>query len=196
MNAETPDGRDDIADVVPFDPAAHGPRHRRTKEKDIGAKSGRIADLSRGTVSRRLGQLIGTDDAVPDAVLDAAKGSFRLGFVDDQLAPLIYDSLIDQERLLDVRGGADTSRQLTFACEEVLLEVEVGINGQEQSLTCQLVPPQPASLDVRHREGSISLGEDEYGTFHLRAIPRGPLSLRCALARRPTVAVSTSWITI
>jgi hypothetical protein len=143
------------------------------------------ADLARQAMFRRLAQL-------------TRKGSVTgaIRSVDDELAVLVYDSATAPEPLAGVRGGAQLggTRQLTFQGSDLLIEVELYGSGRE--MTCQLVPPQPASLEVRHQGGTIDLGTDDCGTFHLRELPGSTISLRClprSLEGRPT---ATSWISV
>jgi hypothetical protein len=94
-----------------------------------------------------------------------------------------------------VRAGGAAGRQLTFEALRLVLEVEV-TDGRSRSLTCQVVPPQSASLELRHRAGCIQLGRDDYGTFHLAALPEGPISLRCIPDHEELGPVATSWVTL
>lgn len=157
---------------------------------DIAASD--IADLGREAMFRRLQDVMATDDSVPNDVVTSAKASFTLRAVDDDLALLVYDSLLDDELLSSVRSRMRGSRQVTFKSSHVVMEVEV-TEGPKRSLTCQVVPPRRSSLQVRHRGGTIDLGEDSYGTFHLGVLPAGPVSLRC-ISEDERRSSSTSWV--
>ncbi len=117
------------------------------------------------------------------------------GSVDDELAVLVYDSAAEPEPLAGIRGEvAASARQLTFASPGLVIEVQLENPGRE--LTCQVVPPQPASMEVRHRAGSLDLGIDDFGTFHLEGLPQGAISLRCVPLSGGVEPTSTSWISV
>lgn len=118
-----------------------------------------------------------------------------LGSVDDDLAVLVYDSASEPTATASVRGEETIAspRQLTFEAESFTLEVQ--LEGPSRELMCQVVPPQPASLEIRHRSGCRPLGRDEFGTFFAGALPDGPLSLRCVpLGDSPPA--TTSWFSL
>jgi hypothetical protein len=141
------------------------------------------ADLAREAMFRRFGQL-------------ARNGSeTHLRSIDDELAVLVYDSATELEPLVGVRGHfADATRQLTFQGPELVIEVQLAGRGRE--LTCQVVPPQPVSLEVRHGTGTVPLGTDDFGTFHVPELPSGAVSLRCVPLTGEAGPTSTSWITV
>jgi hypothetical protein len=143
------------------------------------------ADLARQAMFRRLDQLTGRA---------AASGGMRS--VDDELAVLVYDSSTEPEPLAGVRGGAQPGgpRQLTFQAADLLIEVELDVSGRE--MTCQVVPPQPASLEVRHVGGTLELGVDEFGTFYVPELPGSPISLWCMPLTAEGEPTVTSWITV
>jgi hypothetical protein len=143
------------------------------------------ADLTRQAMIRRFSQL---------SRRGSASGPLRS--VDDRLAVLVYDSASTPEPLTGVRGGAEAAgtRQLTFQGSDLLMELEVDGLGRE--MTCQVVPPQPVSLEVRHQGGTIELGADDFGTFHVPELPAGPLCLRCVPLTADAEPMATSWITV
>jgi hypothetical protein len=143
------------------------------------------ADLTRRAMFRRLGHLT-RRGSVP--------GTLRS--VDDELAVLVYDSATAREPLAGVRGGAQLggNRQLTFQGSDLFIEVDLDGSGRE--MTCQVVPTQPVSLEVRHQGGILKLGTDDFGTFHVRELPGGPISLRCVPLKADAGPTATSWITV
>jgi hypothetical protein len=139
----------------------------------------------------RLAGVVATHDTVPPDVVEAAKASFWWRSVEDELADLVYDSSLDSDLLVGVRGGS--GRQLTFATDEVAIEVEVDAPPGSR-MVGQLVPPQPAEIEIRHLDGSIFLAADELGRFSSASVPEGPMSLRC---KRPTGSpLATDWVTL
>ncbi len=177
-----------LADVVSFAERASTRQRQQVvadgaqrppADEDIVAEP---ADLAREAMIRRFGQL------------GYAGPTERFRSVDDVLAVLVYDSAIEPEPLVGIRGDASGStRQLTF--ESPALTIEVQLEGSARELTCQVVPPQPASLEVRHEGGTLGLMSDEYGTFFAPSLPAGAVSLRCTPLSGDTEPVVTSWFT-
>ncbi|MGH9296744.1 MAG: hypothetical protein ACRDZP_02060, partial [Acidimicrobiales bacterium] len=147
-------------------------------------------------------------DPAPPSVASRAAEAYSWRSIDDELALLVYDSLLDPSVSENVRSapysfdsgarsipGAQglSSRQLTFQAPELILEVEVS-GSSPRELMCQVVPPQPATLEIRHRNGTVELAPDRYGTFHLCPLPRGPVCLRCQPIADEPGPVATSWI--
>jgi hypothetical protein len=143
-----------------------------------------------------LGRLraLGADPEPGDEAILAdrfANGDLRS--IDDEPARLVYDSLLDTELHASVRAASPGLRQLTFEARDLSLELEVSSAGQ---LMGQVVPPQAAIVEVRHRAGTASVDTDDLGFFHLARLPAGPVSLRCQPTARALQAVATSWITL
>lgn len=126
-------------------------------------------------------------DPVPDDVLATARASFTWRTVDAELAALAYDSA--NEELAGIRGEAG-ERQLTFRAPG--LEIEVLIGGEDRRLTGQLVPPHPATLELRAGEETIEAAAGADGVFSFVGVPTGPVSLRCVLAGGAGT-VETAW---
>jgi hypothetical protein len=152
-----------------------------------------VANAAREATFSRLHALVLERDPVPEYVLAAARSSYELRSVDDELAGLVYDSMIDDELLAGVRSGRSTVRQLTFAARDIVLEMEVS---ETRRLVGQVVPPQAAVVELRHRGGTTPVMTDELGCFHVPAIPDGPVSFRCRPARADADSIATSWITL
>ena len=157
------------------------------------------AEAAREAAFRRLNALIvesGPDvgDGLVGDGLDSARSSFELRSVDDEQATLVYDSTIDDRLLEGVRSSGRSVRQLSFAARDVVLEIEVSEGARH--LVGQVVPPQPAIMEIRHRRGCTHVATDELGCFHLPALPEGPVSLRCSPGRPGANSVATSWIAL
>ncbi len=155
----------------------------------------RPTSLIREATFRRLAELVRERDPVPEAVVGAAQAAFSWRSVDDELARLVYDSERDVALLAAVRAGGAVARQLTFESPDLVLEVEV-TDSPRRALTCQVVPPQPVGMELRHRDGVLDLGSDEFGTFHLEVLPEGPVSLRCLPVNEAVCSAATSWVTL
>jgi hypothetical protein len=181
-----------LADVVSFSERARALRGETAAEgaggaatSDDGGRStaAEPADLAREAIFRRFGQLV---DGGPEAAIRS---------VDDELAVLVYDSATDPEPVAGIRGDATgTTRQLTFRGPRLALEVQ--LEGATRELTCQVVPPQPVALEVRHAAGTLQLGVDDFGTFHASRLPEGAVSLRCVPLTGDAGPTATSWITV
>ena len=109
----------------------------------------------------------------------------------DELAVLVYDSACD-DSLAGSTGSA--GRHFTFQARDLTLEARA-VGTLMLALTCQVVPPQAAALEVRHRRGSTELARDDYGVFHLSSLPAGMVSLR-VFAEEGSRSIATSPITI
>jgi hypothetical protein len=132
-------------------------------------------------------------DPPPAPVLEAARASLTWRTVDEELAALQFDSAVDQA-LTTVRGD-EGPRLLTFAVPGLNIEVEVSPIGPRRQLVGQLVPAQPARIDVRHPGGVTTVQADQLGRFGVEAVSAGPVSLRCHLATEPpSPPVVTEWI--
>jgi hypothetical protein len=151
------------------------------------------AEAAREATFRRLHSLVIEKDPGPADVLSSARSGLKLRSVDDELAALVYDSMTDDDLFVGVRSGTRTVRQLSFEAGELVLEMEVT---GDRYLVGQVVPPQVAVVELRHRGGTTNVETDELGCFHFRGVPEGPVSFRCCPARPAAPPVATSWITL
>ena len=129
-------------------------------------------------------------DPVPDAVVDAAKGSLTWLTVDAELAALAADSDLSST---GVRSSGN-SRVLTFECSTGVVVVEItSYDGQRRIVGHA---DRPAQLVIRHRSGAIDLETDEHGRFRAEGVEAGPVSLRCAFLDSPQTPIVTSWVLV
>src|SRR2546423_120672 len=132
-------------------------------------------------------------DAVPEPVVAAARASLTWRTIDAELAELAYDSLLDDAALAGTRAGGDTGpRLLTFEAADMSVEVEVTEVGARRKLVGQLVPPAPATVEVRHPGGTSTVAADGLGRFSVDAVDAGPVSLRITV----TGPVTTAWVVL
>jgi hypothetical protein len=132
-------------------------------------------------------------DPPPASVLEAARASLTWRTIDAELAALEFDSAVDVAATA-VRSG-EGPRLLTFSAPGLSIEVEVSPIGPRRQLVGQLVPAQPARIDVRHAGGVTTVKADQLGRFGVDAVSAGPVSLRCHLGDVPSgVPVVTEWI--
>lgn len=130
-------------------------------------------------------------DPVPTAVIDAAKASYTWRTVDAELAELVFDSAF--EELAGVRGGEETTRQVTFRAPGVEIEVAVLSEGARRIIG-QLVPPQPAEIELRYGSDARTVQSDHLGRFTFHDVPVGPISLRCTFGDDESQVVQTDWM--
>jgi hypothetical protein len=132
-------------------------------------------------------------DPPPESVLEAARASLTWRTIDAELAALEFDSAVDLAATA-VRSG-EGPRLLTFAAPGLNIEVQVSPIGPRRQLVGQLVPAQPARIDVRHPGGVTTVQADQLGRFGADGISAGPVSLRCHLGDSPSsLPVVTEWI--
>ncbi|GAA5052440.1 hypothetical protein [Streptomyces similanensis] len=124
-------------------------------------------------------------DPVPAHLRQLAVEAYALHDLDARVAELTFDSLLDA---LPVRGALDVPRMLTFQAGELTVDVEVTGDG----LLGQVLPPQPAAVEVLHgpRPGA-RLVADDLGRFAGDAPPTGPFALRL---RTGAEVVVTEWL--
>jgi hypothetical protein len=135
-----------------------------------------------------LGRAIDAADPVPAAVTEFAKAGFSLRTLDAELAELVFDSAT--EELVGVRSEGET-RQVTFRAPGVEIEVAVVAEGTRR-IVGQLVPPQSATIELRHGTERQVTQSDTLGRFTFYDVPAGPVSLRCDLGGDQSV--QTDWL--
>ncbi len=135
-------------------------------------------------------------DPVPLDAVAAARSSFAWRTLDSELAALRYDSLVDDQALVGIRSAEPPPRLLTFEAPALTVEVEAAPNGSHRRLIGQLVPPQPARIDVRHPAGTIPVEADDLGRFAVDDVPPGPVSLYVEGLGDNAVAVTTDWFLV
>ncbi|MQA01468.1 MAG: hypothetical protein GEV07_01645 [Streptosporangiales bacterium] len=144
-------------------------------------------------VLARLGSAFDAVDPVPLAAYEAAVAGLALRDVDAELAELAADSVLADS---GVRTRPATGpRLLTFTAGELSIEVEVADDGARRRLLGQLVPPQPAEIDVHWDGGASTVTTDQLGRFSVVSVPAGLVSMVCQLTD-PARRVATSWVSI
>ena len=137
---------------------------------------------------RQLGAALEAADPVPPEVLAAAKASFTWRTVDAELAALVFDSAGDE--LVGVRR-AGVARQITFRGSGVEIEVQM-VAKPARRLIGQLVPPQPAIIELHHATGPRTAQADSLGRFSFDDVPGGFVKLTCRLQGQDA-PVHTEW---
>ena len=93
-----------------------------------------------------LAELLRGRNEPPPEVLHAAREAFIWRTVDAEIAALTYDSLLD-DAPAGVRAAAQP-RILTFEADGLTIEVELDATPSGRRLLGQVVPPQPATLEL------------------------------------------------
>ena len=134
-------------------------------------------------------------DAVPSAVLAAAKASLTWRTIDTELADLAFDSSVDESPVL-VRGPESDEQLLTFETEELAVDLQVTKRGDGRRLVGQLAPAGVAEIEVRTSSGVVAtITSDELGRVPAVDVPAGSVSLRIQRAGE-TSAIVTDWVTV
>jgi hypothetical protein len=95
------------------------------------------------------------------------------------------------------KPGSPEWRELSFRASGLTIELEITGAGQERRLTGQLIPRQPAVVDIRHADGVIAVEADDLGRFSAEAVPPGQISLRSRLGPvTDQSSVVTGWVSV
>ncbi|MGO9082463.1 MAG: hypothetical protein ACLQDY_26115 [Streptosporangiaceae bacterium] len=142
-------------------------------------------------------------DPVPPGLAQAALGAFAWRTIDADLAALSFDSQAaeqqdenqpDKRRQAALVRGGRPERLVSFTAEGLTIEAEVIAEGGAVRMLGQLMPPQPARIEVRHQDETVTTQADELGRFSAGPLRAGPVSLRCTLAAPGARPVVTDWI--
>jgi hypothetical protein len=153
-------------------------------------------DPGEARLLERLRKLAQQLDPVPQSVLSAARASLTWRTIDAELAELVYDSALDEARLVTVRG-ADGPRLLTFESPEITVDVEVSTVSGRLTLVGHVIPPGPTTIEVHHRDGALSVESDDRGRFLVEGVSTGPVRLLCrVVGGTESALVETDWITL
>ena len=134
----------------------------------------------------QLRQLAAVKDPVPRSVVDSAKAAFALRTLDEEMADLLFDSLLD-DSLVGVRGGS--SRQLTFGVNEIAIDLDV----ESDQLVGQVTPAGIPTLELQTPELISSVAVDSLGRFFAKRPKAGPFRLRLDVEGQ---RVTTEWVNL
>jgi hypothetical protein len=134
----------------------------------------------------RLRGLAAVHDPLPASLFASSRAAFALRTLDDELADLLFDSLLD-DALVGIRGG--TARQLTFGVEDLTIDVDLDTDG----LVGHVSPTGPATVELQTPDAIHDADIDELGRFFLDQPPAGPFRLRVAVAGK---WVTTEWVNL
>jgi len=134
-------------------------------------------------------------DPLPDALVRAGRESLTWRRVDAELAALLSDSIVDDQRLALVRSTGSV-RAVAFEAGDFTIELDILGSGAHRTLVGQLVPPRRATIEVQTSELRTTVEADEHGRFRAESVPAGRMRLRVSGHERTDVPAETSWITI
>ena len=153
-----------------------------------------VADDDEDTaLLEELRRVVAAADPVPPEVVAAAKASFTWRTIDAELAELSFDSLLDDDAVL-VRGD-EQPRLLTFEASSVTIELVVVAEAGVRRVVGQIVPVQPATVEVIHSGGTEHVEADDLGRFRAERLGPGPMRIRVVPDTGQPVT-ETEWISI
>lgn len=122
-----------------------------------------------------------------ELIIANAQDAFSYVSLEDELAHLVYDSLLETDLAGTVRA-AETSRMVIFECQALTMELEI----RGRDIIGQIGPPGPATVIVETADGAMTeVQADDLGCFTARANePAGPLRFRVS---RPGSSAITEW---
>jgi hypothetical protein len=120
-------------------------------------------------------------------IIANAQDAFSYATLDEELAHLVYDSLLEGDLVGTVRA-ADTSRMVVFECQALTMELEI----RGRDIVGQIGPPGPATVIVETADGAMAeVHADALGCFTARVGDAlGPLRFRVS---RPGSSAITEW---
>jgi hypothetical protein len=142
-----------------------------------------------------LGEAVTEDASVSDRRREAAYGAFTWRTVDDELAELLHDSLLDAGAA--VRSSAGTPRALTFGRSGLTLEVEVA----GDQVLGEVVPEgsaadgsEPARVMLQRPDAEdVTVDADSAGFFRFSGVGPG---LARFVVELGGWSLTTPWVTL
>ena len=141
---------------------------------------------------RRIASVV---DPIPEALVRAGRESLTWLRVDAELAELLSDSIVDDERLALVRSSGGV-RAVTFEADGFTIELDILGDGAHRTLVGLLVPAGTAEIEVQTGGVPIVVTADTYGRFRAENVPEGRMRLRITGHPEAAGPAETSWITI
>lgn len=112
-------------------------------------------------------------DAPPSHVISNARDAYLWHGIDAELAELVYDSAT--AAMTGVRAS-EATRQVTFRAPGLEIEVEV-VSERARIVVGQLVPPQPATVELRQADSTTRVETDPLGRFTFDGVAPGAVKL-------------------
>ena len=126
--------------------------------------------LTDDTLTVALAEALDVCEVPSDDMVRRACGLFALRDFDAKLLTLLTDSM--EGRALTMRSGESMSRVLTYRSESLTVDVVLHASGT-RTLTGQIDPVQPATVEMITTEETVAIELDHHGRFHLSPVPDG-----------------------
>jgi hypothetical protein len=128
---------------------------------------------------------------IPPEFLETARNAHTWLNIDAELAQVAYDSAHDLDPVAGLRSGPASARVLTFASEQLTIELEMG----EDALLGQIIPAGPGEIEIQPPTGAaLTVTADDLGCFRASPVPATPFRLSC---RTPAGAdLLTGWVSL
>jgi hypothetical protein len=125
--------------------------------------------------------------AAPGAVIDQGCGAFAWRRIDAELAALSEEDT----GLVGVRSSVQTD-SVTFAAGELMIEIEIRVNGGGRSVIGQIVPADAMTLSADGPDQpDVTVSTNQFGMFELTGLRPGPFRLKITGA---DTRVTTDWL--
>jgi len=134
-------------------------------------------------------------DPIPDTLVQAGRESLTWLRVDAELAELLSDSIVDDERLELVRSSGGV-RAVTFEADGFTIELDILREGAHRTIVGLLVPAATAEIEVQTSVAPLTVEADTHGRFRAENVPEGRMRLRITGHPASAAPAETSWITI
>jgi hypothetical protein len=148
-----------------------------------------------GPILDELRRIAAVVDPMPAALVRAGCESLTWRRVDAELAELLADSVVDDERLAQVRSSGGV-RAVTFEAPDFTIELDILGEGAHRTLVGQLVPAYEAAIEVQTGGLRSTVTADTHGRFRVEDVPAGRMRLRVTGISETSKPLETSWITV
>jgi hypothetical protein len=145
-----------------------------------------LADL------RRIASIV---DPVPSELVEFARESLTWRRVDAELATLLADSSVEEERVALIRSSGGV-RVMTFEAEGMTIELDLLDEAGRRRLVGQLMPPCDAAVEIQGTRFRSLVRADVRGRFRAENVPAGHIRLRLTGYSETGPPLETSWIVI
>jgi hypothetical protein len=144
-------------------------------------------ELNDPELLRLLGDVLNEADPVPSEVTDFALAMIRWPKLDTDVAPLVFDSLVEEP--VAVRAQART-RMLTFESREFVVDLEYDRDGA--FLVGTVLPRADYRVDLVRHHSEVTTRTDDRGRFEIGLSGSGPLSI--VISRQSIQILRTEWV--
>lgn len=152
----------------------------------------RIPDLGDDDVLlAELRAALASTDPIPEPARNLARAAFDLGRVDDELAELVFDSLLDEPEVAMRSLGTLAHRAVAFIAGGLRIDLDL-VNDDGGMLLGQIHPAGTASVVLERSSERLQSTADDLGRFQF-PMQLGSARLRFTLPDGHTVV--TPWIT-